>query len=132
MAAVEKSVNKNLYKVMLFTLRIIPMCMALCEFLHTFLSLVCHIESPVLSYIGGCSFITWLFIYIAAIVFKFCIYHRMFLYYVLLNNILSIYEFHYGIPVDDANLICIYSVITAVFLFLILYFKRKECLCFKH
>ena len=130
MAAEERNISKNYYKVLLYTLKVIPVCMAVCEFLHTLLSLW-GIESPIISYLGGCSFITWSFIYLAALVFKFCIYHRMFLYYVLLNNILSIYEFHFGIPVNDVGLLCLYSVITAVFLFLVLYFYRRERLCYK-
>ena len=68
---------------------------------------------------------TWAFVYIAAIVFRFCIYHRMFLYYVLVNNVISMYEFQFGLPVDDAGVLCVYSVVTAVFMFLTVYFRRK-------
>ena len=125
MAVVERNADKRFYKIMLCTLKVIPMCMAFCEFLNTFLNLIWHIETPLLSYIGGCSFITWLFIYLAAIVFRFCIYHRMFLYYVLINNLISIYEFQWGIPVDDAGLLCIYSLVATISLFLILYFRNK-------
>lgn len=124
-AVVEKSVNKYSYKLLLQTLKVLPMVLALCDCTNTYLAFY-GIEFPLLSYIGGISFTSWLFIYIAAVVFKFCIYHRMFLYYVLLNNILSIYEFQYGIPVDDAGLIRIYSFITALFLFLILFFYHRE------
>lgn len=130
MAAVEKSIDKYSYKLLLQTLKVLPMVLALCDCMNTYLTFY-GIEFPILSYIGGISFTSWLFIYIAAIVFKFCIYHRMFLYYVLLNNVLSIYEFQYGIPLNDASLIRVYSFITGIFLFLILFYYRREKLCCK-
>ena len=129
-AAVEQSVNKNYYKLLLKFLRILPMLLAIFNCLNAYLSMFGY-EIPALSYLGGISFTGWLFIYLTAIVFRFCIYHRLFLYYVLINNILSIYEYHIGIPVDDASLIRLYSIFTAIFLFLILYFHRKERLCGK-
>jgi hypothetical protein len=64
-------------------------------------------------------------------VLRFCLYHRMFLYYVLINNLLSIYEFHIGIPVSDAALIRLYTFITGIFLFVILICYRRERLCCK-
>lgn len=130
MAAVEKSIDKYSYKLLLQTLKVLPMVLAFCDCMNTYLTFY-GIELPILSYIGGISFTSWLFIYIAAIVFKFCIYHRMFLYYVLLNNGLSIYEFQYGIPLNDASLIRVYTFITGIFLFLILFFYRREKLCCK-
>lgn len=130
MAAEERNVSKTQYRLLLKFLRVLPMLLAIFNCLNAYLSMF-GIEVPLLSYLGGISFIGWLFIYLTAVVFKFCIYHRLFLYYVLINNILSIYEFHIGIPVDDAGLIRLYSIFTAVFLFLILYFHRKERLCGK-
>ena len=128
MAAVEQSVNKHSYKLLLHTLKILPMILAVCNCLNTYLSFYGH-EFPILSYIGGISFTGWLFIYIAAIVFRFCIYHRMFLYYVLITNLLSIYEFHFGIPISDAWWIRLFSLLTGIFLFLILLYYRREKIC---
>lgn len=130
MAAVERSVEKHSYKVFLQTLKVLPMVLAFTCCLNTYLAFFGY-EFPLLSYIGGISFSGWLFIYIATIVFKFCIYHRMFLYYVLVTNILSVYEFHIGIPIDDAGLLRLYSFITAVFMFLILFLYRRKRLCYK-
>lgn len=130
MAVAERSVNKYEYKALLYLLKILPMFLAACNCLNTYLSFY-GFEVPLISYLGGISFAGWLFIYLAAIVFRFCLYHRMFLYYVLLNNLLSIYEFHIGIPVSDAALIRIYTLITGIFLFVILILYRREKLCFK-
>lgn len=130
MVVAERSVNKYEYKLLIQFLKVLPMILALCNCLNTYLSFYGY-EAPIVSYIGGISFTGWLFIYLAAIVFRFCIYHRMFLYYVLLNNLLSIYEYHLGFPVSDATFIRTYTFITGIFLFLILFFYRKERLCYK-
>ena len=126
----EQSVNKYQYKAFLQVLKVLPMILAVCNCTNTYLSFY-GIDAPIISYIGGISFTGWLFIFLAAIVFRFCLYHRMFLYYVLLNNLLSIYEFHFGIPVSDAAFIRGYSFITGIFLFLILFYYRREKLCCK-
>ena len=128
MAVEERNINKYEYKALIQFLKVLPMILAACNCLNTYLSFYGY-EAPIVSYIGGISFTGWLFIYLAAIVFRFCIYHRMFLYYVLLNNLLSVYEYHFGFPVSDATFIRIYTFITGIFLFLILFFYRKKRLC---
>ena len=130
MVVAERNISKYEYKALLQFLKVLPMILAVCNCLNTYLSFY-GIEAPIISYMGGISFTGWLFIYLAAIVFRFCLYHRMFLYYVLINNLLSIYEFHIGIPVSDAALIRLYTFITGIFLFIILICYRRERLCCK-
>lgn len=122
---VDTSVSKYQYKALLSFLKVLPMILAACGCINTYISFY-GFELPLLSYIGGISFSGWLFVYLSAIVFKFCIYHRLFLYYVLLNNLLSVYEFEYGIPVGDAAFIRLYTFMTGAFLFAILFFYRRE------
>ena len=103
------------------------MLMALCNCINTYLSFF-GIEAPVVSYIGSVSFLDWIYIYLSAIVFDFCLYHRMFLYYVLMNNLLSIYEFHIGLPVEDAGVLRLFSFLTggALFIILVLYLRKRN------
>ena len=97
------------------------MIMALCDVLNTALWMF-GIDTWWLSYIGGISFMTIIFLYISSYVFKFCEYHRMFLHYVTFNNIVSLIDYHYEVNVSYV----VYLVIIGVFLFLILYFHQKE------
>ena len=105
-------------------LKVIPMLAALGYLLNTLLLYV-GTDAAVLSYLVGMSLFTWLFILIAAFVFRFCVYHRMFLYYILATDCLNIYDTYVGAPVTDQGLLSIHVVITGVFLFLILYFYVK-------
>lgn len=72
--------NKLLYKIELYLVKVIPMIYALLSLLNTTLSYF-DINTVILSYIGSVSFITLLFLYITSYVFKFCEYHRMFIHY---------------------------------------------------
>ena len=118
------SVNKNLYKILLLLLKVIPMLTALGYLLNTLL-LYIGIDAIILSYLVGMSFSTWLFVLIAAFVCKFCIYHRMFLYYILSADCINVIDSYVGIPVSDLNLLAIHFIVAGVFLFLILYFYVK-------
>ena len=81
--------NKSLYKTLLILLKYIPIIIALFYIVNT-LGALFGIDLPVLSNIAGMSLLTWVFMYLAALVFKFCIYHRMFLYYILVTDIINI------------------------------------------
>ncbi len=124
MIKVEKSKpqnlkSKTLYKVELLLLKFIPFILAFICFLNTILSYFC-IDLEILSYIGGVSFFTLFFLYVSSYVFKFCLYHRLALHYILINNILNIIDAYIGIPLSDKNLLILYLVIAWVFYILIL------------
>lgn len=123
--AEAKSIDKRWYKVTLGLLKIIPMLLATCDTLNTLTCLLGY-DLVILSFFGGVSFLTLAFLYLVSYVFRFCVYHRMFLHYVLVNNIISTLEFIVGLPVNFLGLCCIFSVNFCVFLFLILYFHQKE------
>lgn len=125
--------NKVLYKALLGSLKIIPILIAMCYMLNTALAYI-DIDIPVLSNLAGMSLFTWIFIYLASIVFKFCAYHRMFLYYILVTDVLNIVDYdvlnivdyYVGIPISDFNLMMVHSVITGLALFIILYLYVKH------
>ena len=81
--------NKLLYKTTVIVLKILPMLLAFITLLNSILSYD-NIDLVILSYIGGVSLITILFIYITSYTFKFCEYHRMFLYYIVVTWIIKI------------------------------------------
>lgn len=118
----KDSLNKYLYKIELYVLKIIPMLLALCSFLNTTLFYF-GIDLFILSYLGGVSFLTLSFLYLSSYVFHFCIYHRMYLHYVTIVNIISYIDMKYGIPVSDFELYVIYLSIALIFIVLITTFK---------
>lgn len=113
------NLDKYLYKIELYVLKIIPMLLALCSFLNTTLFYF-GINLPILTYIGGISFLTLGFLYLSSYVFKFCSYHRMFLHYILVVNIISYIDMKFGIEVSNFSLFILYMTIAFIAMCLIL------------
>lgn len=122
-----ESLNKRLYKLLLIYIRYIPAVLAIGDFVNTLMSEF-EIELPVLSYSTGISFIPLIGYYLISIILKFCIYHRLFLHYVTLNNIICLYDYEVGIPLDDRSMFSLYLIITFIFtaLIIITYVKHHK------
>ena len=81
-------------------LKYIPMIISLFYLINTITAFI-GIDIPILSTISGMSLLTWIFMYIATIVFNFCSYHRIFLYYILIVDIINIIDYYISIPISD-------------------------------
>lgn len=121
----ESTYIKALHKLLLLTLKVIPMLLALVCLLNTLLSYF-DIDLVILSYIGGVSVLPLIFLYLSSYAFRFCEYHRMFLHYVTLNWIINIYDYYIGVPLSDRNMLALYLIVTCLFLFVILYLYLKS------
>ena len=93
--------------------------------LNTILALA-GIDFPILSIISGMSILTWLFMYLATIVFRFCKYHRMFLWFILSEDIINTIDYYIDLPISDFNMFAINFAIIGIFLFIILYLYVKS------
>ena len=122
----EKFVNKSLYKLELYSAKVVPILMAGITLANTVLSYY-DIDAPCLSYIGGVSLLVVIRFYITSYTYRFCAYHRMFLHYIVVSTTLSIYDYTYGIPITDRNMFTLQLIIAGVSLFVILYLKFKAC-----
>ena len=122
---VENLKSKTLYKIELGLLKVIRMILALTALLNSVLS---HfgIDLYILSYIGGVSIFTMLFLYLSSYVFKFCEYHRMFLHYIVSTWIINIIDYYVGIPISDLEYLCLQMIIAGISLFIILYLYVKS------
>lgn len=119
------NLDKYLYKIELYVLKIIPMLLAVCSFLNTTLFYF-GINLPILTYIGGISFLTLGFLYLSSYVFKFCGYHRMFLHYILVVNIISYIDMEFNIPISNFNLLITYATIAFISMIIILIKFKNE------
>ena len=71
------------------------------------------------------------FIYLASYVLHFCEYHRMFLHYVVVCDIITLYDYYIGIPISAVTLFLLNLIIAGVFLFIILYLHQKDVRSYK-
>lgn len=119
--------SKRLYKLFVLVLKYIPMIISSCYVLNTILAIT-GIDIPLISTFAGLSILTWLFMYLATIVFRFCNYHRMFLWYILASDIVNTIDYYIDLPISDFNMYAINIALIGIFLFIILYLylKRKR------
>ena len=122
---VERSVDRALYKIELLVIKVIPFIIALCYLLNVVLSYI-GLDTLILSFLGGLSVFPFIFLYLSSFVFRFCIYHRLPLYYILISDILAYYDNLVGIPLPNKELFVLNIAIIGVFILLIVYFKFKQ------
>ena len=108
------------------------MILAFTALLNSILSYF-NIDLYILSYIGGISIFTMVFLYLSSYIFKFCEYHRMFLHYVVVTWIINTIDYYIGIPINDLEYLCLQMIIAGISLFIILllYYKTNKKLCLK-
>lgn len=125
--AVEESLrSKTLYKIEIGLLKIIPMILAGIYLSNTILSYFLDIDLIILSYIGGISLLPLIFLYLSSYVFRFCIYHRVFLHYITINELILILDTHIRLPISDLEYFCLQMSIFGISLFLFLYLYVKS------
>ena len=108
------------------------MILAFTALLNSILSYF-NIDLYILSYIGGMSIFTMVFLYLSSYVFKFCEYHRIFLHYVVVTWIINTIDYYIGIPINDLEYLCLQMIIAGISLFIILllYYKTNKKLYLK-
>ena len=132
MVVVEKS-RRSEYKLLIIALKFIPILTALCYMSSTIFNYFGYNIEP-LSNIGGMSLLTWLFIYLASIVFNFCSYHRVFLWYIFIDDIFNIIDYYITIPISTDNILMLHNIFIGITLFtvLILYVKDNKVIIRKN
>lgn len=121
----EKQVNKTLYRLLLLVAKVIPMLLAFLHFVNILFGYF-NIDSTILTYLGGISFLPILFLYITSYALKFCAYHRMFIHYCVITNIINIYDEYIGINIDNERYVMLLLILTIIMLFITLYLKLKR------
>ena len=121
----QKSLNKALYKIELYIIKAIPYVLALFYLLNTTLSYF-YIEWPIISYIAGVSLLPLIFFYITSFVFKFCVYHRLPIYYIFVNWLLVVLDYHYDFTKYYETTVLISIITAGITTLLIVYLKFNE------
>ena len=91
-------------------------------FANTLLSYF-YIDIKLFNYIAGISILPIIYLYIASYTFGLCEYYRMFLHYYVIMCIINVIDYYIGIPIDDIGILVLYSTITTIAMFAIIYLK---------
>lgn len=114
-------------KTVVFTkrlLKVLPMLLAGLFLLNTILSAFGK-DYSIISYLASVGIIPWIFLMASSYLFRFCEYHRMFLWYILANNLLCWTDWEFGLPISNWWLFTVHIAIAGIFMFLVLYFHQR-------
>lgn len=112
--------SKTLYKIWLCLLKVMPIITALAYLIHTIFSYF-GITVLLLSSLAKMSLIPLIFMYVSSYVFRFCAYHKMFLHYIAINDIVKICSYYAEINIYSNKMFIIHMIIAGTSLFLGLY-----------
>lgn len=121
----EKRLNKTLYLIEIKLLKIIPYLTALFYLLNTILSYF-GIDCSMFNILAGHSIISILFMLLSSYVFKFCEYHRIPLYYMIITECINLYDWYIGIPIENKDTLVLHLIIAGITMFVILYLYLKS------
>lgn len=118
----EEKLSKKMVKNFVLATKVLPMIIAAIYFLNSTISFFYGNDIP-LNYIGGVSLLPVLYLYLASYTFKLCEYYRMYLHYIVVINIINIYDYYIGIPIDDISMYLLCVLLTTLTMFIIIYLK---------
>ena len=123
----ETLVSKNLYKIFLWFVKILPNLLAVLKIITLIFN---YYELPtfVFTCVGGTSIVMLFLLYLISYIFKFCGLYRLSLNYVSLITVTSIFDWYIGIPISVEAMWRMYSAFTGVFivLWVIVWYKNRN------
>ena len=127
MAVEENLLKRSNYKIFLFINRYLPYVISLLYMVNTLLYLF-GIDLTIFSILGGMSILPMIYFISVSFTFKYCLYHRLPLYYVILNDSINWLEYTIGIPINNTMFISISLILMLLTIIIstILYLKEKK------
>lgn len=127
MTAEENSLKRSNYKVFLFINKYLPYVISLLYMVNTLLSLA-GIDLILFSMLGGLSLLPIIYFISVSFTFKYCLYHRLPIYYIILNDSINWLDYHIGLLISDMYFIAGSIVLMFIFIVVttILYLKEKK------
>ncbi len=101
-----------------------PILIGILYFIASILSCF-GIESVLIGLVGTLSFIPFLCLIGFSILFKYCIWHRLPLYYSEIINVISAVDYYFIIPVSNGIMLMFYVLLAGLFVILAAYYKNK-------
>ena len=125
MVVEERLRSKFLYKLEIVGIKYIPIIIAVLYFLNTILDAF-GIYQDIISHLTGISLLPWCFLLLSSFVFKFCVYHRIPLYYIAINHIIALIDYYIDIPLNLEIWIVGHMLIAFVFILWAIVEHQKE------
>lgn len=115
-------IDKRKHKLLIFVLKILPAIMA-GSYVIEMISIFLGFGTQVLVNFIGMIVAPILFMYLASYVFKFCEYHRIFIHYVLILEILTTVKWYYPVIVTSQLVLNISFVLSGLLMLCVVFFN---------
>lgn len=115
-------IDKRRHKLLIFVLKILPAIMA-SSYVIEMISIFLGFGTQVLVNFIGMIVAPILFMYLASYVFKFCEYHRIFIHYVLILEILTTIKWYYPIIVTSQLVLNISFFLSGLLMLCVVFFN---------
>lgn len=119
------NISKYLYKIFLICSKYIPFILSIIFIINVCCS-YSNITIPILSYLGGVSFIFIILLYLISYVFQFCYLYRLPLHYVTSGNIIGIIDKHLTLSLSNIALFRIYFIVFGIMLIAYIWLMYKN------
>lgn len=121
----KKELISKLYtKLTIGGIRIMPICISLAIVIATILS-YWDLYYPVFDMFFGVSYISLLSLWILSKTYRFCLYHRMFIYHAATFNTVTWYNQVHPFNADDAQVVAGYLILSTAFFIAALWAHMK-------
>lgn len=114
-----------LRKLLILVIKITPCFLSIVYIIYTILAMI-GIRCWPISIIAGSSLISATILLLNSLVFRFCFYHRIFIYYVYIINVLNIIDWYFLIAISSKWLIAVSLILFLICAFVALYLYMKE------
>ena len=111
----EDTLNKTLYKAEIAFLKLLLPIMGFSYLLNSLASYFSSGVQIVTHYLG-LVIAPMVFMLISSYVFKFCTYHRLFIYYIIVDELLLLTDWYFHIPISNKAICIVHFIIAGVFL----------------
>ena len=115
-------IDKRKHKLLIFVLKILPAIMA-GSYVIEMISIFLGFGAQVLVNFIGMIVAPILFMYLASYVFKFCEYHRIFIHYVLILEILTTVKWYYPVIVTSQMVLNISFFLSGLLMLCVVFFN---------
>jgi hypothetical protein len=124
---VENSLKHKSY---LILLKYIPHLTAFMYIIYTTFQFL-DVDLIIVGHLVHISIVSWIFMLLSSIVFRFCYVHRIPLYYILFNDLTTVIDYYIGIPVSDFVILQYHIILIGLLIFgytyyYITYITRKR------
>ena len=117
--------NSLKHKSYLIALKYIPHFTAVLYIVYTLFQFI-DIDLIILGYFIHTSIVSWLFMLLSSIVFRFCYVHRLPLYYIAINDMTSVIDYYIGIPISEITLLGVHLVLIGLLIFGYTYYYKHR------